>query len=249
MHAISALQVLEHFGAFAPPPCTYKFPTTKLADAIALAETFTSAFLGTLQDTSQLFATNGNDGPVRALASIIGQEGEQNGFYRTLLNRKPSEKPFLTTSVASFTFSVLQNFVVSCPFPLSKIDLPIFPPLKVLSGNGGTDVEPKDQKLAFSADLSAVPAAKPYIGGPGSGLFVTYFIGQSLPISLPITDVQWSGATISFQAAFPFTANVAFGLSMASLTTAGNFSNPDDVPAKTLAAPGLIQVNDRIRGA
>ena len=75
----------------------YKFPTTDVLSAIALAETFTTLVLGTLQDASQLLAKNGDDGPVRAVASVIGQEGEQNGFYRTLLGLKPSQKPFLTT--------------------------------------------------------------------------------------------------------------------------------------------------------
>lgn len=205
--------------------------------------------LGTLQDASQLLATNGDAGPVRGVASVIGQEGEQNGWYRSLLGFKPSEKPFLTTSVAPFAFSVLQTFVVSCPFDQtdkSLINIPIFPTISVLSGEGGTNVLPQDQMLEFSADLTSAPAGWQEYESSCEGLFVTYFTGQNLPVSEPVTEASFVGNVVTFKANFPFSANVMEGLSIASLTTSGNFSSPDDVPAATLAAPGLIQVNDKL---
>ncbi len=157
--------MLQANNAFAPSPCTYKFPTVGVKDAIALAETFTSLVLGTLQDASQGLAKNGDNGPVRAVASVIGQEGEQNGFYRNLLGLKPSQKPFLTTSIAPFAFSALQQFIVECPYSLDNIgNIPIFPPLAVKSGNNGADVQPRDQTLTFSADLSDFKDAAPYYG-------------------------------------------------------------------------------------
>lgn len=238
--------MLTHFGAFAPPPCTYNFPTTDVVSAIRLAETFTAVVMGTLQDASQLLAKNGDAGPVRTIASIIGQEGEQNGFYRTLLGFKPSEKPFLTTSIAAYAFSVLQTFVAECPFPISNIAIPVFTPLSVLSGNGGTDVAPQDQTLTFSANLAGVEAAAKFVGGDGSGLFVTYLSGQLLPISEPVTNVRWDGSSVTFDALFPFTENIMYALTIASLTTSDTVVDPDDLPGVTLAAPGLIQVNDRV---
>ncbi|ROW07616.1 hypothetical protein VPNG_06791 [Cytospora leucostoma] len=247
LHAFNALNVLNNFGAFAPPPCSYKFPVSDLQSAIALAETFTAVVLGTLQDASQLLATNGDAGPIRGVASVIGQEGEQNGWYRTLLGLKPSEKPFLTTSVAAFAFSALQQFVDSCPFDLHKIDIPVFPPLSVLSGSGGTDVEAKDQRLVFEADLSDVATdAGKYIDGDGSGLYVTYLTGQNLPVSEPVSNVSWDGKVVRFEALFPFSANIMDGLSIAALTTTGDFVDAGELPDATLAAPGLIQVNDRL---
>ncbi|OIW22908.1 hypothetical protein CONLIGDRAFT_143995 [Coniochaeta ligniaria NRRL 30616] len=249
LHALNAIGTLKYFNAFAPEPCQYVFPTTNIRDAVALAETFTAVVLGTLQDASQLLAKNGDDGPVRAVASVIGQEGEQNGFFRILLARKPSEKPFLTTSVASYAWSALQGFVVpgSCPFPLSNVDLPIFKPLSVLSGNAGADVDARDQHLTFSADLTGVSAAAKYVGGNGSGLFVTYLTGQQLPISEPVQNVHWSGNQITFEAFFPYNDNIMDGLSIAALTTSGNFTGPDDLPAATIAAPGLIQVYSKVK--
>ncbi|KAJ4410959.1 hypothetical protein N0V82_009110 [Gnomoniopsis sp. IMI 355080] len=249
LHSLNARNTLSRFGAFAPQPCTYKFPTTDFHSALALAATFTPVVLGTLQDASQLLATNGDAGPVRGVASVIGQEGEQNGWYRSLLGYKPSEKPFLTTSVAPFAYSVLQNFVDSCPFDQTDknlINITIFPTINVLSGEGGMNVLPQDQTLEFSADLTTAPAGWQDFQDDCEGLFVTYFTGQNLPISEPVQEASFVGNVITFKANFPFSQNVMQGLSIASLTTSGNFSGPGSVPAATLAAPGLIQVNDML---
>lgn len=208
------------------------------------AETWTSLVLGTLQDAADTFTRHGDSEPVRMIASIVGQEGEQNGFYRSLLRRVPSEKPFLTTSLGSFAFSALQQFIVSCPFNVSDIPISTFPLLHVVSGDGGVDVQGFDQNLAFTTDLTGVVAdVEAYASG--SGLYVTYLTGQDLPITEPITNASWSGNWLTFNAFFPFTEYVMDGLSIAALTTSPNFTSLDDVPGSTLAAPGLVQVNTR----
>lgn len=157
----------------------------------------------------------------------------------------PSESPFLTTVPAPFAWSALQAFVVpgSCPFPLSNINLPIFPALEV---NGGAiaSVEPRDQTLSFSADVSGSEAAKAHVGR--DNLFATYTTGQQLPISVAITDVEWSGSRISFKAPFPFSKFVMQGFSHVALTTGDTFDSADAVVQSALAAPGLIQVNNRL---
>ncbi|KAF4465673.1 late sexual development [Fusarium albosuccineum] len=249
LHAINAINVLKHFNVTAPMPCKYHFPVNNLQDAFALAESFTMLVVGTLQDVSQTLAQNGDNGVVRAIASVIGQEGEQGGFYRTLLGRVPSEKPFLTTSVGAFAYSyIYNNFVVpgSCPFDLSMINLPIFAKLDVKDRTMGMDVKAMDQKLTFTADVGAVKGAEKFVGGKGDGLFLTYFSGQLLPISEPITNVKWNKGRITFDAFFPFEENVMQGLSVAALTTANNFSSPLMVPGATIAAPAIIQVNDKL---
>ncbi|KAI1128977.1 sexual development protein [Nemania abortiva] len=238
LHALTATNTLQHFNAsLVPVPCTYNFPTTTLEDAINLAETLTAVVLGTLQDAEQSFAKNGDDGPVRAVSSVIGQEGEQNGFYRSLLNQKPSEKPFLTTNVAAFAFSALQQFVVSCPFDVSQIPLPVFPALNVL-----TTAEARDMYLNFSADLSGNTQINE--SSDFGSLSITYLVGQQLPISEPIINPKLDGGVLTFNALFPYTENVMSGLSIAALTNSSNFTDADAIVANTLAAPGLIQVKD-----
>lgn len=224
-------------------PCRYQFPVTNIDDAIQLAETFTAVVLGTLQDAVQGFAKGGDDAFVRLFASVIGQEGEQNGFYRFLGGAKPSESPFLTTSVASFAWTALQQFVVpgSCPFDLNAIPIPLHAPLMLQNAK----VEAKDQVLTFTADLSNVQAAQAYVGKTTCQLFITYFNGQLLPISVPISNIRWNGGLMTFDAPFPFTENIMEGLSIAALTSGNNFASPDDVPAQTWAAPALIQVVDK----
>ncbi|OHE94383.1 late sexual development protein [Colletotrichum orchidophilum] len=244
LHALDAKGVLDNFKAFSPPPCKYQFPTNSLKEAVALAETFTSVVLGTLQDANQLLAKNGDAGPVRAISAVIGQEGEQNGFYRSILSRPPSSQPFLTTSIAPFAFSALQSFVVkdSCPFKMNQINIPTFAPLNVMQMQGG-EIEAKTQMLNFEVDLREIVTAGRFLGKDKAPLFVTYLSGLNVPLSVPVANPQWDGAKIAFSAEFPFDTNSMYGLSIAALTYEGKFTNPDDIPKATLAGPGLIQVN------
>lgn len=196
---------------------------------------------------------------MRAAASIIGQEGQQDGWFRALLDLKPSAKPFLTTSTAPFALgALLQGFVAACPFDVAQsIDIPVFPALDVVVGGGGSgnggggsdDVAPQDQTLTFRADLGSAGAG----AGAGQavvdldGLFVTYLTGQNVPVSERVTKAsRGEGGVVTVEARFPFAENVMQGLSIAALTTRGGFASADDVPGATLAAPGLIQVNDRL---
>ncbi|KAL0934917.1 sexual development protein [Colletotrichum truncatum] len=246
LHALDAKGVLDHFKAFAPPPCQYQFPSNSLKEAVALAETFTSVVLGTLQDATQLLAKNGDAGPVRAVTSVIGQEGEQNGFYRSILARAPSSQPFLTTSIAPFAYSALQSFVVkdSCPFKLSEIDIPLFAPLNVLQMAQAGEVKAKDQMLSFTVDLREIVTAGRFLGKDPGGLFVTYLSGQNVPLSVPVKNGKWDGSRLEFDADFPFQKNSMWGLTIAAVTFEGDFKNADDVVKGTLAGPGLIQVNE-----
>ncbi|QPC71749.1 hypothetical protein HYE68_002501 [Fusarium pseudograminearum] len=236
-HAIGALATLKSAGKFAPSPCKYQFPTTDLKTAILLAGTFTDAVLGALQDANVIFSKEGAHEVVRLVSSVIGQEGEQNGFYRLYLDQVPSESPFLTTVPAAFAWSALQAFVVpgSCTEDISQIKLPIFPGLMVNGGAIGV-LEPKDQTISFSAELKE--------SHKDEDLYITYTVGQQLPYSVKAENVKWDGNSVTLDAMFPFFELVASGFSHAALTTSCNISTPDDVPNYTLAAPGLIQVQN-----
>lgn len=235
------MAILKSANKFAPSPCKYQFPVDNLKDAVLLAGTFTDVVLGALQDANVIFSEEGLPQIVRLISSVIGQEGEQNGFYRLYLNQVPSESPFLTTVPAAFAWSALQAFVVpgSCVKDISNINLPIFPGLMV---NGGAiaAIEPKNQTLSFSATLKESHS--------GEDLYITYTTGQQLPYSVKAENVKWNGNSVTLDAEFPFFALVASGFSHAALTTSCNISTPDDVPNYTLAAPGLIQVSNSLTG-
>lgn len=242
-HALAARAVLATANKFVPEPCQYQVPVTTLKDAIFFVETLTAAVLGALQGANVILAKDGVTPLVQVISSVIGQEGEQNGFYRYKLDRVPSESPFLTYVPAPFAWSALQTLTVpgSCPYPLTEIALPVFSPL---SANGGhiALLEAKDQTIRFSADLSGSEPAKAYIGGDGKGLYATYTTGQLIPISEPVENVSWDGNVISFDAPFNYSAHVIQGFSHAALTTANGFATGDDVVGATLAAPALLQV-------
>jgi len=251
LHALNAENALKHFGQQPILPCKYKFPTTTFDDAIALAATFTDVVLGTLQDVIQVFAESNDNALTRGIASVIGQEGEQEGFYRLLRNKKliPSSQPFLTTSTRDFAFSALQGFVVpgSCPNE-NLINLKIFGPLNLATQN----VLPQDQTLTFTFDIKtllpnvAIAALTPTTDitkYDWTTLSLQLINGQNTPISEPLQNVRVSGTVVTFDALFPFTANLLDGLTIGAVTVGTGFANADAVALKTLFAPALIEVN------
>ncbi|KAM0664400.1 hypothetical protein ACQRIU_006982 [Beauveria bassiana] len=244
-HSIAADTALKTAGEFSPAACEYQFPASDLNGAIRLASTFTAVVLGALQSANVAFAKENMTVPIQLISSVIGQEGEQNGFYRHLIKQVPSESPFMTIVPAAFIFSAVQPFIVpgSCPYPLTNIGLPILPPLAV---NGGliATVKPKDQRLSFAADLTNAKNGTACTCSDGAKLWLTYTTGQLKPISVPTDNVKWDDKKISFEADFPFEKNVMMGLTHAALTTAKDFETVDDVVGSTLAAPAIIQVEN-----
>jgi Ferritin-like domain len=252
LHALNANGALAHFGVSPIQPCEYNFPVSDFTSAIALASTFTDVVLGTLQDVASLLATDGDGGVIRGIVSVVGQEGEQNGFYRNLLGKIPSALPFLTTSTREFAFSALnQNFIVpgTCP-NLGQIKLPIFQALNVDTQN----IQPKSQTLEFSL---SIPSNNGNSSGHGtwkrdaqhdsnyySSLSLVYINQQNLPIVENITIVSIKGDTVTFHADFPFDQFLMNGLTIAAVTKSpGPFASADAVAEDTLFGPGLIEIN------
>jgi hypothetical protein len=248
LHELNANGAVVHFGGEKILPCNYNFPVNSFIDAIALASTFTDVVLGTLQDVESIFGTNGDNGLIRGVASVIGQEGEQNGFYRTILKKIPSALPFLTTSTRQFAFSALnQDFVVpgSCNATnLATINLPIFAPLTVETQN----IAAKSQTLDFSISLPSNVTSTygtnytSYV----SNLSLTYINQQNTPVVEQITNVKSQGnGVLTFQANFPFNGTTfGNGLTIAAVTKgASSFTSADAVAEATLFGPGLIEIN------
>jgi hypothetical protein len=245
LHAINANNALTKFDPAGPVlPCQYNFPVNNLKDAIALASTFTDVVLGTLQDVATLLGTDGDAGLIRGVASVIGQEGEQNGFYRQFQNKIPSALPFLTASTRDFAFSALnQIFIVpgSCP-NLNTINLKVFGALTVETDN----IKPQVQDIDFSFKIpptGLAPEWKPDC----SGLELVFINQQNVPLVAKVkkVDVDTHGGKVTITAIFPFDeAKFGNGLTLAAVVLAsGDLTTVDGVAAATQFGPGLIEVN------
>jgi hypothetical protein len=214
-------------------PCEYVFPSNDFDSAIRFASTFTDVVLGTLQDALQAFSTDGDAELVPLIGSIIGQEGEQNGYYRSLLDLIPSSQPFKTRSAGPFAFSALNQMVVvngTCPNS-NIIQLPIFGKLNVLTQN----IQLKDQTIQFSVESSSTDT---------SGWSVVFINAQNSPVVEPLQNVQVQGNTITFEAQFNAATLIAEALTISAVTnSAGPFASVDDVAKATLFGPGLIEIN------
>ena len=182
-----------------------------------------------------MFALDGGDEPpnVILLGSILGQEAQQDEFFRYAQKKTPSAAPFLTGGTPSFAFSALKQFIVpdSCPKPLSTIKLPSFGPLDVIA-----KPEAKNMTLKFSVDGPIDPSSQS----------IVYLSGQNLPLTVPIfhTYIRRGTQNTFFTAEFPFDAGFSNGLTIAAVVNGkGNFTTPNDVAAATVYGPGIIEVN------
>ena len=251
LHELNANGAFNHFTGKTIEPCTYIFPVDNFIDAITLASTFTDVVLSTLPDIQTVFADAGDNGLIRGVGSVIGEEGEQNGFYRQILGKIPPQLPFLTGGARDFAFSaILQSFVVpgSCPSQglleagiNGGTGLTEFGVLNVLT----KDLSLEDVEADFSIQAVDWSGTKSYYEShKGDTLFVTYINQQNVPVSVPIKDLSFSGNAIDFKASFPGKSKDLNGLTIAAVTsTSGPFATPDDVANVTLFGPGLIEIN------
>lgn len=250
MHGLTADSALQSQKAETIKPCHYKFPSTTFEEAITFAATFTDVVLGTLQDVVQVFAQNNDDGLARLVASVIGQEGEQDGFFRLVENmaKIPSQLPFLTTSTRDFAFSSLeQGVIVSCPNDqVLKEKLKLFGVLNLLT----TNVGPKAQNLQFSFDLKSLESSnlkETSAYQPSydwSQVSLVYINQQNTPVVEKLQNAKVQGSVITFDAWFPYEEHMLNGLSIAAVTrTSGPFANASAVADDTLFAPAFIDFN------
>jgi hypothetical protein len=256
LHAVLATALLKSQGKEPILPCSYHFGATTFEEAIKTAALFTDVVLGTLQDVEINFS-QGNTGDkalIPGVASVIAQEGEQEGFYRILekANIIPSQLPFLTRSTIKFAFSALnQNFIVpgSCP-NIGNINLPIFGTLKVVT----QDIKPAvEQTLSFSVDLSTLhgvnlpnaPSMSNYQNYNWQEHLGLYYINQqNVPVAANVSNVNTNAIPIvTFDADFPASASNFNGLTIAAVALAGNFKSAAEVAHSTLFGPGLIDIN------
>ncbi|KAL8936952.1 MAG: hypothetical protein Q9216_004667 [Gyalolechia sp. 2 TL-2023] len=234
LHSIGANAILA--GAGQPPiaPCQYDFPVSTFKEAILLAQTFTDIALGTVPAVQSLFANDGGEEirNVPLLGSILGQEGQQDGFFRFVQGKTPSAAPFLTGGSLSFAFTALHAYIVpdSCPKPLDSIALTYFGALNVV-----TKPSAKNMTLAYTVD------------GPVDckTQSVVYLSGQNAPLTVPIScKIHSRGGPTWFKAEFPFEAGFSNGLTIAAVVNGtGELSSADAVAEATVYGPGIIEVD------
>jgi hypothetical protein len=134
LHALGANGILQAAGHDPINPCEYVFPVENLDSAINFASVFTDIVLGTLQEALKVLGANGDEVDFLGLVgSVIGQEGEQNGFYRAFDKSAmpPSTQPLLTASSSPYLLSSLHQMVIvpgSCP---NSLPIPVFGALNV----------------------------------------------------------------------------------------------------------------------
>lgn len=233
VHALAANGVLANAKAETIQPCQYSFAVDNFDDAISLAQTFTEVVLGVLPVAQGLFAADGGDevGLVPIVGSIIGQEGEQVGYYRSIQNKVASSAPLLTGGAPQFAFTAISQFIIpgSCP-NLEAIGLTAFPALTITS-----TPEAMNSTQQFSIEGGNITEG---------GNSIAYISGQNLPIVVPISNVTTNGSMTTFSAAFPYDAGFARGLTLGALVKgSGPFNSSSDVAAATLNGPALIEVD------
>jgi len=234
LHAINANAILAANGQEMIQPCQYMFPSTTLDGALSFAKTFTDVVLGTLQDVQLHLATNGVAPVVPIIGSVIGQEGEQNGFFRASTGLIPSAQPFLTRSARAFAFSALNQAVIvpnSCPNS-NLVGLPVFQPLTVVTA----PITPEDQTIQFSVAVDETEAQ--------TGVSMVFINGQNTPLVQEVDNITVENGVATFDVFFPYTENLLNGLTIAALVQGnGPFADADAVAQATLAGPGLIEIN------
>lgn len=233
IHADNANNVLIANGQPPIQPCEYHFLVDNLNEALGHAKLFTDVVLGTLQDIQMRLAQNGASALVPIIGSVIGQEGEQTGFFRQSGGLIPSSQPFLTRATREFAYSALnQLFVVpgSCP-PSNNINLPIFDMLVPLNKT----VYAEDQTLTFLVGTNGTAALE--------GTSFVWINSQNTPVVTNWTNARVAGGMTLVDVDFPYTEYLMNGLSIGAITnSSGPFASAEDVAKVTLAGPGLIDV-------
>ncbi|CAG8960125.1 hypothetical protein HYFRA_00010604 [Hymenoscyphus fraxineus] len=248
LHAINANILLENQGVGRIHPCQYKFPAENLNDAIALASTFTDLVLGALQEVEENLAAN-DVALIRPVASVIGQEGEQNGYFRFFNDKIPSELPFLTTATREWAWSALnQNFIVpsSCiSSDINSIPYESFPKLTVEYKELEQSLKSTDINFSFKIPAGSTLSDYGSQANNLSGLKLVFINQQNTPVVGEIQGVEVEGPTVTFSALFDYKSGTfGNGLTIAVLVPADTITNdPRVVSGATVFGPALIDIN------
>ncbi|KAK3073847.1 hypothetical protein LTR53_004202 [Teratosphaeriaceae sp. CCFEE 6253] len=249
-------------------PCEYIFPSSTFNEAIAFASTFTDVVLSTLPDIQTQFGLDGDIGLIRGVGLTIGNEGEQNGFYRTYLGLPPAQLPFLSGGAVDFAFNaIVQNNIVpgSCsqlfsfqnpPFGVGRT---LFNTLTVATDPSefvfGKDITakfvgiqsiPANNITKVVSSVQAQPTTNDLLVQSSQGIYLTYLNQVNLPLSVPVEVTRGENGNTNFEASFPASSQFLSGLVIAAITNKNDLKSPDEVAAATLFGPALIEVNVKV---
>lgn len=238
LHAYDANVAVNHFTGLHILPCEYDFPVNDYPSAVAFAGLFTDVALGTMADIQKRTTAALGAGAheiVFNLAGILGQEGQQDGWFHVVQGKRPSPQPFLTASAREFAFNaLLQRTIVpgSCP-NLTDIPLRVYEPLTVLTSDVAVDGAIEFQ--ATGTDSVSIDA---------SSQRIAYLNSNSVPIVVPFNVSRTTGRTVTFAADFPYREWILNGLTVATVVDrSGPFHGPDDMADATVFGPAIIEIN------
>ncbi|KAL3476061.1 hypothetical protein BJX99DRAFT_270653 [Aspergillus californicus] len=233
IHALAANGALQHFGKNFIQPCRYQFPVSTLRQAIEFAATSASFHIGHLQDMTERFAANGDLDLIRLAAAMIGNEGQQEGWFRVFLDKYPTSTPLPTTSDVHLAFTAAQTFVVpsSCP-NIHEIDLKTFMSLEIV-----TTPEPKTHKIQVSWTHAKIEPKEEEV------LWLAYVNQLNVPAVVPLKVVSCDGQKSTAVALWPYEEYTLNGLTLAAVVNRrGPFASATAVAHSTVYGPGLIVV-------
>jgi hypothetical protein len=248
LHQINANKAVARFSNDTSAiilPCKYNFPAYDFNSALQEAGIFTSLVMATLQQAIVALGTNGDGNLARGVAASLGQEGQQDGFFRAKQGLIAPEGPFITSSTPDYLINfLLQNYIVpgSCP-NLNTIPFAQWQPLTFTGANREWY---KEDQLSFKFSLSSTQSAKDF-GTNFGDLSLVYVNQQNTPIQKPLKNVAVSadGKTVSFDVDFPHdgaATNEGLVLISVAATKGAQLVNVVDAAKATLFGPFVIEV-------
>ncbi|XP_018902087.2 uncharacterized protein [Bemisia tabaci] len=239
VHALQANDILIKMDLEPIQACRYRAPVSDLRAAFAYANTFTDLVIATIQDVATRLGRNNDSEYIASIIGRVGNEAEQDGYFRTVQHKIPAPTPLLTRGSRVYTYSYLnQNVVVpgSCPNSY-LIDLQILPSLNAVQQPDPNSSQ--NQTIQFYVPVTETTREL------GAENRIVYIEQQNQPVVVPIRNVRQESGSVYFEAEFPtiLLQYGGYGLIIAALTNdTGPFQTIDDVVPFTIAGPYLYDV-------
>jgi len=235
LHTINANNILNKFFNFTITPCTrYNFPVHDFQSGLQFAETLTGNVFGALGFGALNLGINGDTGFIRAVVATATEEGEQQGYFRTLQHKPASGQPFTGLSNAVVTVSAFSHIadLTSCP-DIGRIPIKPLPPLTPID-----TFETVDKTIRYTIDAS--------IYNSGTNYFIAIMNSLNVPVVVPTTFVSNTNGVVTLSAEWPYTEHLLNEFSTIILTNTNvGLTSIDAVTATgvAVAGPAFVVLN------